>query len=37
LAVEDKKPAEGTLLSFSRSAVFIHDVMVSENDVLEAG
>jgi len=37
LAVEEKNPAEGTLLSFSRSAVFMHDVVVSENDVLEAG
>jgi len=27
----------GMLLSFSAKAVFLHDVMVSENDVLEAG
>jgi len=37
LAVEVKNSAEGTLLSFSRTAVFLHDIMVSENDVLEAG
>ena len=26
-----------TLLSFNITAVFLHDVMVSENDILEAG
>jgi len=30
-------PAKVTLLSFNTTAVFLHDVMVSENGVLEAG
>ena len=29
--------AKVTLLSFNRTAIFLHYVMVSENDVLEAG
>jgi len=37
LAVEVKNSVEGTLLSFNTTAVFLHDVMVSENNVLEAG
>jgi len=37
LAVEVKNSAKGMLLSFTTTAVFLHDVMVSENDVLEAG
>jgi len=37
LAVEVKNSAKVTLLSFNITAVFLHDVMVSENDVLEAG
>jgi len=40
LAVEVKNSAvckDITLLSFSVMAIFLHDVMVSENDVLEAG
>jgi len=37
LAVEDKNFAKITFLSFNITAVFLHDVMVSENDVLEAG
>ena len=32
-----KNSAKVTLLSFNRIAVFPHDVMVWENDVLEAG
>jgi len=36
LALEMKNSAKITLLSFSKMAVFLHDVMVSENDVLEA-
>ena len=32
-----KNSAKVTLLSFNTTAVFLHDVMVSENDVLEAG
>ena len=32
-----KNSAKVTLLSFNAIAVFPHDVMVSENDVLEAG
>jgi len=37
LAFELKKSAKITLLSFNTTAVFLHDVMVSENYVLEAG
>jgi len=37
LAVEVTNPAKITLLSFNTTTVFLHDVMVSENDVLEAG
>jgi len=37
LAVEVKNPAKKALLSFNTMAVFLHDVMVSENDVIEAG
>jgi len=37
LAVKVKNTAKSTLLSFSTTAVFRHDVMMSENDVLEAG
>ena len=32
-----KNSAKATLLSFNRMAVFPHDVMMWENDVLEAG
>jgi len=32
-----KNSAKGKLLSFSTTAVFLHDVMASENDVLQAG
>ena len=35
--VEVKNSAKVTLLSFKATAVFLHDVIVSENDVLEAG
>jgi len=37
LAVEVKNPAKGTLLSFNTTVVFLHDVMGSGNDVVEAG
>jgi len=37
LAVEVKKSAKVILVSFNTTAAFLHDVMVSENDVLEAG
>ena len=37
LAVEVKNSAKITLLSFNTTAIFLHDVIVSENDVLEAG
>jgi len=37
LAVEVENSAKVTLLSFNTTVVFLHDVMVSENDVLEAG
>ena len=37
LGVEVKNPAKITLLSFNITAVFLRDVMVSENDALEAG
>jgi len=37
LAVEVKNSAKVTLLSFSTKAVFLHDVMMTENDILEAG
>jgi len=37
LAVEVKNSAKITMLSFNTTAVFLHDIMVSENDVLEAG
>jgi len=37
LAVEVKNPAKTTFLSFNTTAVFLHDVMVSENDVFVAG
>jgi len=36
-AVEVKNFAKITFLSFNTTAVFLHDVMVPENDVLEAG
>jgi len=36
LAVEMKNPEELLLLSFSRTAVFLCNVMVSENEALEA-
>jgi len=36
LAVEAKHSAKVTLLSFNATAVFPHEVMVLENDVLEA-
>jgi len=36
LAVEVKNFAKITFLSFNTTAVFLHDVMVQENDVLEA-
>ena len=32
-----KNSAKATLLSFNATAVFLHDVMVSENDVFETG
>jgi len=32
-----KNSAKVTLLNFNATAVFPHDVMVPENDVLEAG
>jgi len=32
-----KNPAKVTLVSFNATAVFLHEVMVSENDVLEVG
>jgi len=34
--VEIKNPEKLSLLSFNRTAVFLYDVMVLENDVLEA-
>jgi len=37
LAVKVKNSAKVTLLNFSKTAVFLHDIVVSENDVLEAG
>jgi len=37
LAVEVQSTAKTTLLSFDTTVVFLHDVMVSENDVLAAG
>jgi len=37
LAVEVKNSAKVKLVSFHATAVFPHDVMVSENGVLEAG
>jgi len=37
LAVNVKNSAKITLLSFNTTAVFLHDVMVLENDVLERG
>jgi len=37
LAVEVKNSAKGKLLSFSTTAVFLHDIMASENDVFQAG
>jgi len=37
LTVEVKNSAMVQLLSFNATAVFPHDVMVLENDVLEAG
>jgi len=36
LAIEVKNSAKVTLLSFNRIAVFVYDVMVVENIVLEA-
>ena len=36
MAVEVKNFAKITFLSFSTTAVFLHDVMMPENDVLEA-
>jgi len=35
LAIEVKNFAKVTLLSFNTTAAFLHDVIVSENDVLE--
>jgi len=37
LAIKVKNYAKVTLLSFNTKAVFMHDEMVLENDVLEAG
>jgi len=37
LAVEVKKSAKGKLVSFNGPGIHPHDVMMSENDVLEAG
>jgi len=37
VATEVKNSAKVTLPSFNATAVFPHDVMVSENDVLEEG
>jgi len=35
LVVKVKKSAKLTLLSFNITAIVLHDLMVSENDVLE--
>jgi len=35
--VEVKNTAKVALLGFNKNAVFLHDVMVSKNDVFEAG
>jgi len=37
LAIEVKNFTKLTLLSSNTTAVFLHDVIVSENDVLETG
>jgi len=37
LAIEMKNFVKVTLPSFNVTAVFLHDVMVSENDVTEVG
>jgi len=37
LAVEVTDSAKATLLSFNTTTIFLHDVMLSERDVLEAG
>jgi len=37
LAVEVKNFAKITFFSFNTTAVFLHDEMIPENDVLEAG
>jgi len=37
LAAEVKNFAKIYFLSFNTTAVFLHDVMVSENEVLETG
>jgi len=36
LAVEVKNPGKLALLSFNRTAAFLYNVTVSENDILEA-
>jgi len=36
-SVEVKNSAKRTLLNFNTTAIFLHDIMVSENDILEAG
>jgi len=36
LSVEVKNPGKLALLSFNRTAAFLCNVMVSENDILEA-
>jgi len=36
LAIEVKNFAKVTLLGFNTTAAYLHGVMVSENDVLEA-
>jgi len=37
LAVEVRNSAKAMLLSFNTVTVFLHDVMATENDVVEAG
>ena len=37
LALEVKNSAKVTFLGFNTTAIFLHDVMVSDNDVLEVG
>jgi len=37
LAGEVKNSAKVTLLCFNATAIFLHDIIVSENDSIEAG